>query len=88
VRHVEEAVADYGVFLVKASDFVDNALGLHHQQGRSKSTNYLAWKYLPLCRVFTAAAAKHQVNGHQIHPDLADKLAGAEMFLSALSGPA
>ncbi len=88
MRHVEEAVADYGVFLVKASDFVDNALGLHHQQGRSKSTNYLAWKYLPLCRVFTAAAAKHQVNGHQIHPDLADKLAGAEMFLSALSGPA
>lgn len=85
VAHVHAAVTDFRVFLVKASDFVDNALGLHHQEPRCGPTGFLAWKYLPLCRVLTEAAAQHQAAGHRNDPDLADKLAGAHNFLSGLA---
>ncbi len=82
--HVAPAVAEYPVFMAKAADFVDNALGLHHQQGRPEMVGHLAQKYLPLCSVFTDATRLHQVAGCRLHPDLLGKLAGAEPYLRSL----
>lgn len=50
--HVAEAIKNPDVFCVKFSDFVDNAVGLHHN-GFNSMTKNLAQKYLPLIQVFT-----------------------------------
>lgn len=54
-EHVAEVIHDNpAVFLVKLSDFVDNAVGLYHNniEINRKRVSVLAGKYLPLIEVF------------------------------------
>lgn len=55
-EHVRAAITDYDVFLMKFSDFNDNAIGLHHTHGARKMVK-LAAKYHPLYDVFLQQAA-------------------------------
>lgn len=60
VAHVREAITDRAeVFLVKLSDFVDNACGLPHNNvaGNESMVSRLASKYLPLVAIFQAELA-------------------------------
>lgn len=60
VAHVREAIAGRAdVFLVKLSDFVDNACGLPHNNvaGNESFVARLASKYLPLVAIFQAELA-------------------------------
>jgi (p)ppGpp synthase/HD superfamily hydrolase len=53
--HVGEAVSDPKAFLVKFSDFVDNAVGLSHNSTDANNkgmVQHLATKYLPLVQIF------------------------------------
>lgn len=53
--HVQEQITDdEGVFLVKVSDFIDNATGLYHNNtpARAEKTKKQAKKYLPVVDVF------------------------------------
>ncbi len=59
--HVTDVIQDPKVFLVKFSDWVDNAVGLYHTEGAEMVTR-LASKYLPLVPVFTSAYAQHRDN--------------------------
>lgn len=56
VEHILSVIDDAGVFAVKFSDFVDNALSLHHTfaGGNQKMVPPRAVKYLPLIEPFTA----------------------------------
>jgi len=56
-EHVEKVIDVPDVFLVKFADFVDNAVGLHHnaQPGNEGMVEHLAAKYLPLVDIFQAA---------------------------------
>lgn len=85
VAHVQQAIPDYRTFMVKAADFVDNALGLHHQDPNAQATRYLAWKYQPLCEPFVRAAQAHEAAGHHLHPDLLRKLTGAHGYLQSIN---
>lgn len=56
-RHVLEAVTDdTKVFVVKFSDYMDNAAGLYHNDvgGNSGVVAHLAAKYLPVADIFAA----------------------------------
>lgn len=56
-EHVREAITgDAAVFIVKFTDFVDNASGLHHNDtGANKGmVAHLAAKYLPLVDIFAS----------------------------------
>ena len=44
--HVIDAIQDPKVFLIKVSDFVDNAVGLYHNTGRPEMVAHLSTKYL------------------------------------------
>jgi (p)ppGpp synthase/HD superfamily hydrolase len=62
VAHVREAITDRAeVFLVKFSDFVDNACGLPHNNvaGNEGMVSRLASKYLPLVAIFQAELASN-----------------------------
>ena len=85
VDHVRKAVRGYPAFMVKVADFVDNALGLHHQVGRPDVTARLAWKYQPLCPVLLAAALQHSAAGHRLSADLMAKLERAADYLADLA---
>ncbi|MEJ7648192.1 MAG: HD domain-containing protein [Nakamurella sp.] len=85
VEHVTGAIDDYQAFMVKAADFVDNALSLHHQETGTDASRYRAWKYGPLCPVFTAAADRHQDAGRRLHPELLAKLTGAQDYLERIN---
>lgn len=54
VEHVLEVVKILPVFMVKFTDYVDNAVGLYHNVSphNTKMINHLALKYLPLASVF------------------------------------
>lgn len=84
-EHVElEVNRDPSVFLVKFSDFTDNALGLHHQPLNS-GTRYRARKYLPLAPVFVSAWGNNQA--YRLLSDkgielITARLAGAETYLT------
>lgn len=60
-----------GVFLVKVSDFIDNATGLYHNDkpGQEKQVSKQARKYLPVVKVFQDAMNNYELpvseNGHQ-----------------------
>lgn len=59
-EHVDGAVhADVGTFLVKVSDFVDNALSLHHNTDKSRNGR-MAEKYLGVVPVLQSAFRKHE----------------------------
>lgn len=62
VAHVTEEIKDVDVFILKFSDFNDNALGLHHTQNANMIIS-LAKKYAPLYRVFREQAFAHHQNG-------------------------
>lgn len=64
--HVVSAIADSDVFLVKVSDFVDNAVGLRHNLSEENAgmVRRLATKYLPLVPVFQARAAQSDIRPH------------------------
>lgn len=51
---IKNLVGDYRVLLVKFSDFVDNATGLHHNDipKNAERVRNLAFKYRPLIKVF------------------------------------
>lgn len=56
-KHIEKIIAnDPGVFLVKFSDFVDNAVGLYHNNIAGKETmiSHLARKYYAVVAIFAA----------------------------------
>lgn len=62
VGHVREAITGRAeVFLVKLSDFVDNACGLPHNNvaGNEGMVSRLATKYLPLVTIFQAELASN-----------------------------
>lgn len=52
--HVESVVGDPKVYLIKFTDWVDNAVGLHHnaQEGNDSMIVHLSQKYYPLVAVF------------------------------------
>lgn len=52
-EHVAEAIEDPKVCLTKTSDFIDNAVGLYHNQSSMSpvSINKKATKYLPVCDI-------------------------------------
>jgi (p)ppGpp synthase/HD superfamily hydrolase len=53
IKHVTEVITDDPhVFLVKVSDFIDNAVGLYHTQSNPAMVQHLSRKYLPLISVF------------------------------------
>lgn len=54
INHVESVVVDPKVYLIKFTDWVDNAVGLHHnaQEGNSGMIVHLSQKYFPLVGVF------------------------------------
>lgn len=52
IRHVSEEIKDPEVWLVKFSDWVDNAAGLYHNVGGPEMVRHLTAKYLPLADVF------------------------------------
>lgn len=55
LNHVYQGIHGHkGAYLVKISDFVDNATGLHHNdvKGREAKTLKQAVKYLPIVKVF------------------------------------
>jgi (p)ppGpp synthase/HD superfamily hydrolase len=81
--HVESIADDYPAFMVKAADFVDNALGLHHHP-EAAAVDRLAAKYRAVAPILLAAARRHQRAGQHIHPDLMAKLSGAETYLAAV----
>lgn len=59
--HVKEAIeTNHAVFLVKFSDFVDNALSMHHNPTAEFSARQAA-KYLPLARMFKFAAERRHL---------------------------
>ncbi|MBY6687267.1 HD domain-containing protein [Rhodococcus sp. BP-149] len=58
VEHVTAVIRDPKVFLVKVSDFVDNAGSLKYLVDEAKRTKLLR-KYAPLVTVFEAAATEH-----------------------------
>lgn len=58
VAHVSAAISDPKVFLVKVSDFVDNAGSLRHLADEKKRIK-LARKYAPVVEVFQRALAVH-----------------------------
>lgn len=49
--HVTHAIQDQDVFLVKLSDFIDNAVGLHHTES-AELIRKLSRKYQPLYELF------------------------------------
>lgn len=51
-KHVLDVIADPEIFLVKFSDFVDNAVGLYHNTGRPEMVQHLSRKYLQLVEGF------------------------------------
>jgi (p)ppGpp synthase/HD superfamily hydrolase len=53
-EHVVEVVQDPKVYLIKFTDWVDNAVGLHHnaQEGNQGMVTHLSQKYFPLVQVF------------------------------------
>lgn len=57
--HVAEAIHDPKVFMVKFSDWVDNAVGLHHTEG-TRIVWRLANKYLPLADIFEEMFEQHR----------------------------
>ncbi len=58
VEHVTAVIRDPKVFLVKVSDYVDNAGSLKYLVDEAKRTTLLG-KYAPLVVIFEAAAADH-----------------------------
>ena len=57
-KHIVSIIEnDPGVFLVKFSDFVDNAVGLYHNNiaGKEAMISHLATKYYPVVAIFSAA---------------------------------
>ena len=59
-EHVSEAIAsDARAFLIKFSDFVDNALSLHNHPNKS-SRRYFAKRYQPLANAYKDAFYVHQ----------------------------
>jgi (p)ppGpp synthase/HD superfamily hydrolase len=60
---VEKKLAlGFDVFLIKLSDFTDNAIGLHWGEDDSK-TRKVAMKYLPLFPVFVSFVERYETNG-------------------------
>lgn len=59
-EHVRSVISDPGVFLVKFSDFVDNAAGLYHNdiEANHAKVAHLAAKYLPVIDIFEEAFAR------------------------------
>ncbi|KQU32030.1 MULTISPECIES: HD domain-containing protein [unclassified Rhodococcus (in: high G+C Gram-positive bacteria)] len=57
-EHVTEIIQDPRVFLVKVSDFVDNAGSLKYLADETRRTKLLG-KYAPLVPIFQQAAASH-----------------------------
>lgn len=58
-EHVSQAITkDAGAFLIKLSDFVDNALSLHNH--RKSSRRYFAKKYQPLASAYKDAFYAHE----------------------------
>lgn len=51
-EHVLSVIDDPHVFLVKFSDFVDNAVGLYHNTGSPNMVEHLSQKYLLLVEAF------------------------------------
>jgi hypothetical protein len=51
-HHLDAALDDPGVFLVKISDFVDNAVGLYHNTGSPGMVSHLTKKYLQVTGFF------------------------------------
>lgn len=77
--HVSEVIRkDLGTFLVKVSDFVDNAGGLHHSLSGSFVEKQVA-KYQPVVYQFTEVFEEHKSEFHKVMSDegvgrLSDKL--------------
>lgn len=59
-NHVRKVIADPDIFLVKFSDFVDNAAGLYHNdiKANEEKVIHLAAKYLPVVDIFEAQFEK------------------------------
>ena len=51
-EHVISVLDDPKVFLVKFSDFVDNAVGLYHNTGSPEMVSHLSRKYIQLVNAF------------------------------------
>lgn len=81
VEHVAVSLDAIGPFLVKFSDFCDNALGLHHQEDNLEMVQYLARKYSPLVPHFQAAATRHHNYLSTLSQDFWDKLEKADGYL-------
>jgi (p)ppGpp synthase/HD superfamily hydrolase len=60
-EHVLSVIEDPYVFLVKFSDFVDNAVGLYHNTGNPDMVNHLSQKYLQLVEAFEQRLAIEKV---------------------------
>lgn len=58
-EHVLGEISDGDVFIVKFSDFVDNAVGLHHNLGSTGMVGHLSQKYIQLVPGFR----------HRLHED-------------------
>lgn len=65
VDHVTSSVHSPEIFLVKFSDWVDNAAGLMHNHipGNEQMISHLAKKYLPLADVFETKLSQMDVKG-------------------------
>jgi (p)ppGpp synthase/HD superfamily hydrolase len=63
VSHVTRSIEDPRAALLKLTDFVDNAAGLHHNDVLTNSgmISHLSQKYLPLVPVFRARIRKQDV---------------------------
>lgn len=71
-KHVIEAIEDDApVFLVKFSDFSDNAIGLYHNKKNSEMVAHLSRKYLPLIEPFVNGIKNMDL---PIHPDAKNRM--------------
>lgn len=58
-KHVSDSIKDYGSFLVKYSDFVDNALSLKYQESNAITIKQ-ARKYYPVISAFKRELINHK----------------------------
>lgn len=86
--HVEEgAMASVGTFLIKVSDFIDNALSLHHNSSGAHINKSRAVKYAKVVPVFQRAMAHHDTALRQMLNEdglrrLRERLDSADSYLS------
>lgn len=91
IDHVQRVIRYRSVFLIKFSDWADNAVGLHHNNapGNEGMVKHLAAKYLPLADIFESQLEKldlsSSVSDDGLHKIKAQISSGRESLSSLLT---